>query len=280
MGWAIGIDGGGTGTGAAPAGPSQTVTIRPVVWEPFVPELHVRCPGGAEGDPHAILKMEKPAGELPGVRPAWNGLKKKFRFEDLMGKVYEPNQEIVSGWTQKGTGFEVHASSLLKPNGEAKLVQQMIAEAPARLYAAVGILFDGLKADEEKYKLDRYFKLLNLKIAGYEIPTPESAFNLEDIRGAAGTAAFLDAVNVENDFSRPWKEIEGNLTTTGTVDREFSPWRVPRLVEMRLEMEVEGRMNDAEEPQRKKGVAAIRFGVLHPRAIDIRILNWESSKSP
>jgi hypothetical protein len=272
--WAIGVEGGGL----KPA-PTTTVTFQPVLWEPYIPELYVKPVGGAEGHAKSVLTMEKPQGELPGIRPAWRGLKQRFRLDDVLGREYGSSDEILSGWTRSQTGFLVHASAQATPSGDAKLVQQMIAEAPALLHVAVGIDWGGKVAeDKERYLFDTFFKALELKIAAYEIPQRGTEFNPEDIRGLAGREPFLLPLNMRYEFGRRWTAIVGNLTSTGMHDADLPPWRVGKAVEIRLEGEVEGRLDETEEAVRKKLLGAIRFVVLPPKGIDIRKLSGESKK--
>lgn len=267
--WAIGV-------GDDKKGPSETVTFQPVVWDPFIPELYVKPAAGAEGDAKASLKMEKPPNELPGVRQAWKALKERFRFDDL-GRSNEAGAEIISGWTRSETGFLVH-SALAAGAGE-KLVQQMIAEAPALLYAAVGIDFGGkLKADREASLLDKYFKAMHLTITAHEIEMPGGQFNLADIRGPSSRDPFLILINYDVEFNRAWKELGPGLTSTGAVDKDLPPWRAQKLVEVQLELEVEGRLNDAEEAERKKAMGAIRFAVLPPKSVNIDVLKRDSER--
>ncbi len=271
-GFAIGVPGG-------TEGPKTTLTFQPVVWEPYIPELYVEPRAGGEGHEKSILKMEKPAGELPGVRPAWKALKERFNFDNL-AEQNEATKEIISGWKRSQTGFLVHATSEVIPNGDAKIVQQLIAEAPALFYGAVRIDFGEktVKADREAYLLEKYFKAVELKITAHEIQTSGTEFKLEDIRGISTREPFLPIFTFEAEFSRPWTEIGGDLTSSGRVDKELPPWRVERLVELRLALEVEGRLDDAEEPVRKKAQGAIRFIVLPQKAVTIDKLSGGSER--
>jgi hypothetical protein len=270
-GWSIGIK-----TGKE--GPSTTVTFQPAVWEPYIAELYVK-PINGEGHEKSILNMEKAEGALPGVRPGWKALKQRFGFDNL-GERNDATPDIISGWTQGELGFLVHATSEITPSGDAKIVQQLLAEAAALFYVAVRIDFgQKLKADREAYLLEKYFKALELKINAHEIETSGTEFKIENIRGTSGAEPFLHLFNHDIDFNRPWPQLGGQLLSSGAYDLQLQPWRVERLVELRVKLEVEGKLADADPPERKKAAGAIRFVVLPAKQLEIWRLNWNSQKS-
>lgn len=256
-------------------GPSTTVTFQPVVWEPYIGELYVKSSSDSETQVEsARLKMEKPEGELPGIRAAWKALKDRFGFDNLDAGRSEATREIVSGWTRSETGFLVHAASETKPSGDTKIVERLLAEAPAYFYSSVNIDFGKtLKADKEAFLLDKYFKALTLKITAHEIETHGGEYNPDDIRGPSSAQPFMTLFNYDLSPSRKWTELGGDVVTTGNIDKGLDPWRTGKFVEMRLALEVEGQLNDAEEPVRKEAKGAIRFIVSRPMAIHIDVLS-------
>lgn len=273
-GWALG----GVGDDDKKGKTTGTLNIQPVPWEPYISEFHVLPPGDGETyHKGGVLKMEKPEGELPGVARAWKSLKERFGFDNL-GERNEARNEIISGWTRSETGFLVHASSQYKPNGDAKIVQELLAEAPSYLYSAVSIDFaNKLAADQEAYVLDKHFKAIALKITAHDIARSGVEFNPADIGGTSEAEPLLK-FDFEADFSRPWKQISGWPVSGKAPDQNIDPWRYSRFVEWRLQLEVEGRLNDAEEPMRKKVMGAIRHIVLPPKDIQIDILFWERGR--